>query len=116
MTDGKESKLLKTLGRYKLAILIAVVGVLLLVWPMDQQADTSAPLPQVGDNTDSLREQEQQMEEKTASFLLCKSSDGLGGIIPLVITSSPVKGVHITSVSESFTPASSSESPACFLL
>lgn len=60
--DRKGVGFLKALGRYKYVMLVAVIGVLLLMWPVSERAETTVSVPPVSEGGDSLREQEREME------------------------------------------------------
>ena len=62
MDNGKGLKLLKALGRYKFALLVAMVGVVLLMWPTGDDAEGSAVSPQISEGTTTIRELETEME------------------------------------------------------
>ena len=63
MDNRKGFNFLKALARYKYVILVAVIGVLLLMWPVSEKTEASDSVPPASENRDSLREQEQEMEE-----------------------------------------------------
>lgn len=62
MDDRKGVGFLRTLGRYKYVILVAVVGVLLLMWPVSDSSEAKSSVPPVSEGRDSLYEQEREME------------------------------------------------------
>lgn len=63
MDDRKGFGILKAFVRYKYVILVAVVGVLLLMWPTSEKAETTGTVSEVTERQESLREQEKEMEE-----------------------------------------------------
>ena len=62
MDDRKGVGILKALSRYKYVILVAVIGILLLIWPVSEKTETTVSVPAVSEGGDSLREQEREME------------------------------------------------------
>lgn len=62
MDNGKGLKLLKALGRYKLVLLAAAAGLVLLTWPGDGERVETTPQPQISDGESSLRQLEKEME------------------------------------------------------
>ena len=63
MDDRKGSRFLKAFIRYKYVILVAVLGVLLLMWPVSEKPGESVVASSGEIHQNSLREQEKEMEE-----------------------------------------------------
>lgn len=60
--EGKGRKLLRTVERYKIVLLLAAAGVVLLTWPATESAPTSVDAAQISGGEDAMHDLEREME------------------------------------------------------
>ena len=63
MDDAKGKKFLKAIGQYKFVFLVAVVGIILLMWPAGERVDEPAAPSQIVNEESSIRTLETEMEQ-----------------------------------------------------